>query len=643
MGSQIQPVDSTVFAPAKVEPTLEVLKYKEELAAKMGLPSPYGMGLMKELAQDLVSSGMVPKHFSGNPMAVYGAALRGREMGFQPMESVLEVFFPAPGGNLGMYAKKMLQIMHEGGVRSKFLKEDADSCEILFTPPAPHEPYTARFAATEAQTAKLIREDSNWMKWRTDMNRARAISRGYRALLGTYGSRSTFGGYSKEEMEDSGMLDSTTGEPTLADIKRGEQLDAKYHVGLKSAAAAPPVSAEESVTATTAAPTPTQTARATVVEMPTPTTTTAPSLSPKVEYGVFWANHSGGPIVEVPNEERQSLPDTAKLRARALANTSNLPHYVYEIIDGVTASNPLMTAEPLKKAEPAPTSTSTTTQSPSAAQPSGGTAQPSPLKKRFLEAQSIVTKAVNNGLAEDKAIPEKTVAARVKTFLLGYFGVSKLADLPNGEKPGDLAIIDAAISDLESCAARDANVLLSAPEDAGKRMAKSTLQLAGIFNGELRWPVECSKLAMAVSRLRGMDHTDVIQFLEHVQLIKRADSGWKSADFSDIETSLRICLVTRNAGKFIRKCNEHNLSVAKMLPWMEERRFMGKKLAEVSTSDADSAIDWALKAIDEKVESETGKRQPPVKPQFAPPVQENAPQPAPAVSEDEDDLFEALP
>ena len=159
-------------------PSLEVLKYKEELAAKMGLPSPYGMGLMKEMAADLVASGMVPKHFANNPMAVYLAAMRGREMGLDPMESVLETFWAAPGNNLSMYSRKMLQILHRGGVTSKFITETAEQCEILFTPPAPHEPYTARFNIEEAKTAKLVKDDSNWMKWRIDMNRARAISRG---------------------------------------------------------------------------------------------------------------------------------------------------------------------------------------------------------------------------------------------------------------------------------------------------------------------------------------------------------------------------------------------------------------------------------------------------------------------------------
>ena len=191
-------------APTPPETSLELKKYQEDLAIKYGLPSPFQTGLLKQMAFDMVASGMVPAHFKSNPMAVYMAITRGREMGLEPMESVLESFWAAPGGRLGLYAAKMLDLIHRKGIRTKFIREDKDGCEILFTPPGDHDPYTARFFFEEAKTARLVKEDSkdsNWYKWPADMCRARAISRGWRALAGVVGA----GGatpYSKEELDD---------------------------------------------------------------------------------------------------------------------------------------------------------------------------------------------------------------------------------------------------------------------------------------------------------------------------------------------------------------------------------------------------------------------------------------------------------
>lgn len=195
-----------VTAVATTEPPetdMEVLKYKEELLAGMGLPSSYAMGVLKNLCQDLVASGFAPAHFNRNPMALFLAAMRGREMELAPIESIMETFWAAPGGRLGMYSNKMLDIMHRRGVKSKFITETKDRCEILFTPPGDFEPYTAVFEFEEARTAGLVKADkpdSNWFKWPSDMCKARAIARGWRALAGSFKGAANL--YAKEELED---------------------------------------------------------------------------------------------------------------------------------------------------------------------------------------------------------------------------------------------------------------------------------------------------------------------------------------------------------------------------------------------------------------------------------------------------------
>jgi hypothetical protein len=182
--------------------SLEEMRYREELAEKVGLPSPYGTKLILEFCQELVNSGLVPDCFKKNPSAVYMAVMRGREMGLQPAESVMEVFYAAPSGRLGMYATKMLDMLHRGGVISKFIHEGADYCEVLFTPPAPFEPYTSRFDIEEAQRAGLVKADSNWFKWPKAMNRSRATSYAWRALIGTFkGSCNIYSEHELQEME----------------------------------------------------------------------------------------------------------------------------------------------------------------------------------------------------------------------------------------------------------------------------------------------------------------------------------------------------------------------------------------------------------------------------------------------------------
>lgn len=215
-------------AIVRAEFNIEELRYREELAAKVGLPSPYATKLIKEFCDELVHSGLVPSCFNGNPSAVYLAVMRGREMGLMPTESVLEVFYAAPGGRLGMYATKMLDLMHRGGVISKFIHEGADYCEILLTPPAPFEPYLSRFDFEEAEKAGLNKADSNWRKWPKAMNRSRATSIGWRALIGTFkGSCNIYSSDELNEMEEVIAQIPATAESPKLEVIAGKRLKAE--------------------------------------------------------------------------------------------------------------------------------------------------------------------------------------------------------------------------------------------------------------------------------------------------------------------------------------------------------------------------------------------------------------------------------
>jgi hypothetical protein len=248
-----------------------------------------------------------------------------------------------------------------------------------------------------------------------------------------------------------------------------------------------------------------------------------------------------------------------------------------------------------------------------------------------------IEKTVNNGLAEDKKIPLKTVAGRVKTFLLGYFGVAKLADLPTTEKPADVQAYEHAFSDLTACASQDANVLLSAPEDAGKRMAADTRHIQALLQVELQWSQDAIPLAFRLARLRGLTANDLMLFLQNVRLVKMLDGGkMRSQDPANIQAALRLCLVSREAGKLCREATDHNISIADCLTEMERSRFKGQPVESASPEDVTSAIRWVIEGI--QAEAAAPAPTPP-----APPAPPTPPAPPAAGPDEMDTLFDSLP
>jgi hypothetical protein len=253
----------------------------------------------------------------------------------------------------------------------------------------------------------------------------------------------------------------------------------------------------------------------------------------------------------------------------------------------------------------------------------------------MLALTDEVEKAINHGLQDDKKTPLKTVAARVKTFLLGYFNVSKLADLPPNDSPAAEIMYGHAFEDLASCVKHDANVLQSAPDDAGRRMAAETLRMGTMVNAELKWDAECVGLAFKFARLRGLGASDLMTFLQNIKLVAIQDGGhMKSQGPLDVSAGLRLCVASRNGGKFCREAIDHKLSIHQSLQEMEKRRFNGKPLETVPAKDVDAAIEWALEAIKEEAKA---KASAPVQP-VATVVETGA-----QLVEEEDDLFNALP
>ncbi len=594
--------------------SMEMLRYKEELAEKMGLPSPYGMQLLKQTCQDMVDSGMVPKHFNGNPMAVYGAAMRGREMGLQPMEAVMETFWAAPGGRLGMYAAKMLDLMHRGHVTSKFLKEDAEGCEILFTPPGDHEPYTAKFYAAEAQTAGLVKPDSNWNKWRSDMNRARAISRGWRALLGTF-KGGTANVYSKEEMEDSGLLedearrDSSTGEPSELDRKRAEQISAQtnpmgdYRVALKSK----PI-AEAAAEIATLVPSPVAVDPQPVPGLDTGTldtgTTAAPPAKTPEPAQIVYRIHtllrlaSGGfrPI-DCGAEPDFLNRNTAATRAQALANGSGEDHMLIQInrTTGVSSDDLILKA-PVKPEPPA---------KPVAVPAPKPEAKDPKEKAAIVQRLEAIRQKVPN-------LPPKTFMARANTFCAEYLNVpAKQLNTVAGP------LVQDALDALEEQIAQNAKQFEDMPGPAGQARRENYAAMREYLKDT--WPGEAllQNLGLKMARMRGFTgetfpvwFTDPAIALHTLPVKPLQDAGKeKEEPTSQAEAYLRLALkAPKLAARLLRACRQHQLSIAMALDQIERRVLYGP-VGQAEQGKVEQAIEAYLAAIEAEAQKELAQKE----------------------------------
>jgi hypothetical protein len=547
---------------------IEILKYKEELAAKMGLPSPYGMGLMKELAADLVASGMVPAHFANNPMAVYLAAMRGREMGLDPMESILETFWAAPGKRLAMYAAKMLDIMHRQGVTSEFLREDAEECQILFQPPAPHKSYTAKFNVSEAKEAGLLKDDSNWKKWRSDMCKARAIARGWRALAGTFQGSANL--YAKEELED--VEDSAAAEPSESDRKRAEVIAARddMKVSLKTKPEPETIIVEAEKPA----------------EAPEPGTNPEPQQAgPKPVAGelkyaihkVFQTEDNGERVL--PTEELpQKRESDAKLRAQAMANETDS---AYDIVEINTATGEVRTTarcnppKPIKQAEKP-------TEKPKA-EPSKPKAAKSPSDAKADAKAALIFRLTP--LAAALGLPGKTAGSRFNAFFAGLFGC-KLTELPK-----ETSAYDVAVEELEACVNGDINEFQASPEEAGARRARWAKETRNYLDGQYPKNPETVQLGVTLARRWRLSPTDFKGWFESsvigLDFIPQADS----------HAFMRVMLATptHRSGsellRWFRKAGLPNGTLARAVEQIEQR---GLKCSLESAHE--DAVDRAVKA-----------------------------------------------
>lgn len=608
MSAPSHPEQSTevTASQSSVEVPIEVLRYKEELASKMGLPSPYGMSLLKQYCEDLVASGMVPSYFNKNPMAVYTAAMRGREMGLDPTESIMETFWPAPGGKLGIYANKLLDLLHRGGVTSKFICETRERCEILFTPPNKHEPYTAVFDFSEAVSAGLVKPDGNYKKWPSDMCKARAIARGARALIGTYKGSANI--YVKEELED---LDSPS-DTAESDRNRADTIAARedMKVALKPKAEKRPAKSEvveikyQPENPTTEAPaepnTPVPPAEAThTEETPEGDAARQPQNQEPTKYVIHRVFSTGNDKERVlPTEE---LPDSreemASIRAQALANENSASFIVFEVSGsgGPRQVGRFDPPKPIKhpdkprgnpvadSAGSTPTQDNQTTQEEHVLDP----------RKALIDRLTPLSASLNlNG---------KTAMARFRAFFSGYFGLG-LSELP--KNPADYTV---AIEELEACISGDALEFSAGPEEAGKRRASWARETRG--NLEAQWPNDPKNVSLGVTLARRW----MLSPQNFMNWMGQKVIGLTIMPPEDANAYMRLMLATpvsRDGGKLLTCCRKHDISMAKAVEQIESRALNGA--LELSQEKAvQNAIDAWILNVKEYVGNSSGAAQGP--------------------------------
>lgn len=171
-------------------------EYTEADVAALGLPGPGALNFLNRFIKRVIGTPWVPRWMydaakdarneeeririiSGCMLAV---VVRGREMKFDTMESV-EVFYKAPDGRLGMYAKPMTALMLKAGAVLKHTIDEDDVHE-LYGKRQDGNDYTSRFTQEDAQRAGLTQKDySNHKKYPRRMLKWRCLSDMFNTLF----------------------------------------------------------------------------------------------------------------------------------------------------------------------------------------------------------------------------------------------------------------------------------------------------------------------------------------------------------------------------------------------------------------------------------------------------------------------------
>lgn len=198
-----------------------------------GLPNEIEWGQLVKVANALAKAqGFIPKHFGGDGYKVLAALMYGRELGFSPMQSLvnIQVIDGKPSLSAHLIAVRVRSAGHK--IEST---GDATTYTVTITRGDDDSTHSETFTIEQAKRAGLVRAGSGWEKYPEDMLYARALTRCARRHV----PDALEGGaiYATEELEDIEPA------PPRARVRVIEQ-EPEEAVGAPAEQPAAPVSAE---------------------------------------------------------------------------------------------------------------------------------------------------------------------------------------------------------------------------------------------------------------------------------------------------------------------------------------------------------------------------------------------------------------
>jgi hypothetical protein len=468
--------------------------YSEKDAEELGLPSPSVLNFLNKFVKKMIGTPFVPAWIATSPNpagTMLACILRGRELGFKPMES-LEVFWKAPDGRLAMWAKTMLALMRKSGFKFEWVSDDADGCEVRGVRPD-GDTYVAHFTHEDALQAGLWdKNQSMHKKYPANMNRSRCITMMWNVLAADLGGGPM---YSWEEVREELRNGPERGGAASSDAvfqdeaKRQTEAANPYNVGRKApeaTLAAPETEAKPEPAAPVAEPVKTESPSLDKTEPPKPVATTKP----------------GAP----PPSRSESVSEQAPMFAEPVASAPAV-------------------------APPAPVAESPKPElvKPAAPKPAAASDGKKTIKEILADLSELLP-TVSPVTLQQKTFPE---------FLRGFLNVSDLKKVKREQAEPALAILPHLIRDYRAPLCQD-------PHSAGVLAGAGWNKLMRFFDDS--WPDDCKVLAtqIAIERYPDSGGSELMEFLQDPVHIEAMNAGEMRA-FLAVLTKTRNALLLRDA------------------------------------------------------------------------------------------------
>lgn len=150
---------------------------------------------MKELAQTLGVSALLPANLRGKPADVLVTVMYGNELGLSPMAAIQGIY--VVNGRPTLAAQTWLALTRRNGHRVEVIEHTTELCTVKIVRGDTGEEHTSTYTFAEAQTAKLTTKDV-WTQHRKAMLLARAVSQGCRFIC----PEIALGFYAEGELDD---------------------------------------------------------------------------------------------------------------------------------------------------------------------------------------------------------------------------------------------------------------------------------------------------------------------------------------------------------------------------------------------------------------------------------------------------------